>query len=69
MGRQKTLWINEDCWQKLEAMEGDSLSEKVRRCIMQHDQHSEDLIEALYRQVKALKGALNEAKVPGWWNE
>lgn len=69
MGRQKTLWIDEESWKKLEEMGDDAISKKVRRCIMSHDLHSEAMIEALYRQVKALKDALKEAKVQGWWNE
>lgn len=67
MGRQKTLWIDEATWAKLEQMEGDSVSGKVRKAVQQYDQHSEKMIEALYLQVKALKTALREAGVDGWW--
>jgi len=76
MGRQKTLWIDEACWEKLEEMGDDPTSAKVRRAIMQHDSNLEKRIEldaqyihALKKQVQTLKAALNEAKVPGWWNE
>lgn len=76
MGRQKTLWIDEACWKKLEQMGDDPVSAKVRRCIMQHEVEMEDLVQrgvdhimALKRQIEVLKVALNEAKVPGWWNE
>ena len=76
MGRQKTLWIDEACWEKLEQMGADPVSAKVRRCIMQHDTEVEHIMEgalnhimALKRQVEVLKKALNEANVPGWWTE
>jgi hypothetical protein len=54
MGRQKTLWIDEDCWAKLEMMEGDSISAKVRRCIEEHDVADGARVDALKRQIAAL---------------
>lgn len=54
MGRQKTLWIDEDCWKKLEMMEGDSISQKVRECINQYDLATGAQIEALRRQIAVL---------------
>ena len=76
MGRQKTLWIDEESWQKLEEMGDDAISKKVRRCIMQHDSNLEKRIEldaqyiyALKKQIATLKDALNNAKIVGWWNE
>ena len=55
MGRQKTLWIDEDSWTKLEMMEGDSISAKVRRCITEYDVADGARVDALKRQLAALK--------------
>ncbi|GAI72608.1 unnamed protein product [marine sediment metagenome] len=63
MGRQKTLWIDEDCWSKLERMEGDSVSDKVRRCIKQADTATDALEQALRRRIKYLEDKL---KSVGW---
>ena len=63
MGRQKTLWIDEETWEKLEAMEGDSVSGKVRRAIKMVDQNDDAVQEALRKQIKHLKGIL---KSVGW---
>jgi len=54
MGRQKTLWIDEDCWKKLESMEGDSISAKVRKCIQEHDVADGARVDALRAQIKML---------------
>ena len=63
MGRQKTLWIDEETWAKLEQMEGDSVSGKVRRAIKMVDQTDDALQMALRRQIKRLEGIL---KSVGW---
>ncbi len=55
MGRQKTLWIDEDCWAKLEIMEGDSISAKVRMAIMQFQMDQDARIRALKRQIELLE--------------
>lgn len=62
MGRQKTLWIDEDCWKKLESMEGDSISQKVRMCIKSHDVATGALEVALRRQIETLKAEVEELK-------
>ena len=67
MGRQKTLYIDDKCWEKLEAMGNDPLSHKVRRCIMLHDTAVEARIDALRTQIDHLKVVLIEAKIDGWW--
>jgi ribosomal protein S15P/S13E len=54
MGRQKTLWIDEDCWRKLEQMEGDSISGKVRTAIMTHELDREAQVQALKKQIDLL---------------
>jgi len=70
MGRQKTLWIDEACWEKLEEMGDDPVSAKIRRAIMQHDVNLEDMVQrgldhilALRKQRDSLKKALKETVV------
>jgi len=58
MGRQKTLWIDEECWTKLEMMEGDSISAKVRRCIEEHNVADGARVDALKRQIARLEAML-----------
>ncbi len=65
MGRQKTLWIDEDCWAKLEMMEGDSISAKVRRCIEEHDVADGARVDALKRQIAALERIIESQKKTG----
>lgn len=74
MGRQKTLYIDEACWEKLEQMGDDPLSHKVRRCIMQHDVHMEEMVQrgvdhimALKTQIDHLKQVLIDSNIDGWW--
>lgn len=74
MGRQKTLYIDEACWEKLEQMGDDPLSHKVRRCIMQHDVDLEDMVQrglnhimALKTQIESLKKVLIDENIDGWW--
>ena len=74
MGRQKTLYIDEACWEKLEQMGDDPLSHEVRRCIMQHDTDYEGLahtqnqrILALRAQIDSLKKVLIDENIDGWW--
>ena len=63
MGRQKTLWIDEECWAKLEQMEGDSVSSKVRRAIKMIDVADDAKEMALRKQIERLEGIL---KSVGW---
>ncbi len=63
MGRQKTLWITEECWEKLEQMEGASTSDKVRRSVMAVDAANDALELALRRRIKYLEDKL---KSIGW---
>jgi predicted CopG family antitoxin len=53
MGRQKTLWIDEECWKKLEAMEGESISDKVRRAIHACDVADDARVLSLKRLIDA----------------
>lgn len=63
MGRQKTLWIDEETWAKLEAMEGDSVSGKVRRAIKMVDTTDDAVQMALRKQIDKLEKIL---KGIGW---
>ena len=63
MGRQKTLWIDEECWEKLEAMDGESVSDKVRRCIKAMDTGQDSLMEAKNRRIAKLTKILKDI---GW---
>lgn len=70
MGRQKTLWIDEACWEKLEAMGDDAVSAKIRLAIMQYDvdvdtllKQSSNLVRAYRLQIDALKEHLKSACV------
>lgn len=63
MGRQKTLWIDEETWAKLEQMEGDSVSGKVRRAIKMVDQTDDAVQMALRKQIEKLEKIL---KGIGW---
>ena len=63
MGRQKTLWIDEECWAKLEQMEGDSVSSKVRRAIKMLDTTDDAVQMALRKQIERLEKVL---KGIGW---
>jgi ubiquinone biosynthesis protein UbiJ len=60
MGRQKTLWIDEDCWAKLEQMEGESISGKVRTAIMSHEIDREAQVQALKRQIAHLEAYISD---------
>lgn len=62
MGRQKTLWIDEDCWRKLEQMEGESISGKVRTAIMNHQLDREAQVSALKRQIDVLIDVNNDLR-------
>ena len=65
MGRQKTLWIDEDCWRKLEQMEGDSISGKVRTAIMSHELDREAQVQALKRQIAPLEKTIESMNKTG----
>jgi len=55
MGRQKTLWIDEDCWKKLEGIQGESVSAKVRQCIEAYNIADGARVEALRAQIRVLE--------------
>lgn len=76
MGRQKTLWIDEECWQKLEEMGDEPTSRKIRRAILMLDLDKEEEIRTLRARVNAqraqidlLKNELRKRKIDGWWND
>ena len=57
------MWIDEECWAKLEQMEGDSVSSKVRRAIKMVDVADDAKEMALRKQIERLEGIL---KSVGW---
>ena len=57
------MWIDEETWAKLEAMEGDSVSGKVRRAIKMLDTTDDAVQMALRKQIENLKAIL---KGVGW---
>ena len=57
------MWIDEECWAKLEQMEGDSVSSKVRRAIKRIDVANDAKEMALRKQIERLEGIL---KSVGW---
>jgi len=58
MGRQHTTWISDETWTKLENIEGDSVSEKIRNAIDQADPDREMVFKAKLRQLGRAKDAL-----------
>jgi len=54
------LWIDEDCWAKLEQMEGESISGKVRTAIMSHEIDREAQVQALKRQIAHLEAYISD---------
>jgi hypothetical protein len=58
MGRQHTTWISDESWTKLQNIEGDSVSEKIRNAINAADPDREFRREAEMRQLGRAKDAL-----------
>ena len=57
------MWIDEECWAKLEQMEGDSVSDKVRRAINAVNVADDARVLALRKQIAKLEKIL---KGIGW---
>lgn len=60
MGRQHTTWISDETWRKLENINGDSVSEKIRNAIDQADPDREMLLNAEMRRLSRLVDAMKE---------
>ena len=58
MGRQHTTWISDETWKKLENIEGDSVSEKIRNAINKVDPDREMMINSEMRRLSRLVGAM-----------
>lgn len=54
MGRQHTTWISDETWGKLENIEGDSVSEKIRNAIDKVDPDREMVLKAEMRRLNRL---------------
>jgi 2-oxo-4-hydroxy-4-carboxy--5-ureidoimidazoline (OHCU) decarboxylase len=59
MGRQHTTWISDETWDRLQNIEGDSVSKRIANAVKQADPDREMVINAemrrLARLVKAMK--------------
>jgi hypothetical protein len=58
MGRQHTTWISNETWTKLENIEGNSVSERIRNAIDQVDPDREMVIKAEMRRLNRLVEAM-----------
>lgn len=58
MGRQHTTWISDESWDKLQNIDGDSVSERIRNAIEQADPDREMVFKAKLRQLGRAKDAL-----------
>ena len=60
MGRQHTTWISDETWDKLQNIEGNSVSNKIAIAIKQADPDQQMIINARMRQLAAAKSYLRE---------
>ena len=60
MGRQHTTWISDETWDKLQNIEGKSVSNKIAIAIKQADPDQQMIINARMRQLAAAKSYLRE---------
>jgi hypothetical protein len=62
MGRQHTTWISDETWRKLDNIEGESVSEKIRNAIDQADPDREMALNAKLRQLDRARESLRRLK-------
>lgn len=58
MGRQHTTWISEETWKKLDNIDGDSVSDKIRNAIDKVDPDREMMINSEMRRLSRLVDAM-----------
>ena len=58
MGRQHTTWISDETWDRLENIEGDSVSKRIANAVKQADPDREMVIKAKLRQLERARQAL-----------
>jgi hypothetical protein len=58
MGRQHTTWISDETWDRLQNIEGDSVSKRIANAVEQADPDREMLINAEMRRLSRLVEAM-----------
>lgn len=58
MGRQHTTWISDETWDRLENIEGDSVSKRIANAVKQADPDREMVINAEMRRLSRLVDAM-----------
>ena len=60
MGRQHTTWISDETWNRLQNIEGDSVSKRISNAVKQADPDQHMIQKANMRQLAAAKRYLRE---------
>lgn len=58
MGRQHTTWISDETWDRLQNIEGDSVSKRIANAVKQADPDREMVINAEMRRLSRLVEAM-----------
>ena len=58
MGRQHTTWISNETWDRLQNIEGDSVSKRIANAVKQADPDREMVINAEMRRLSRLVDAM-----------
>ena len=58
MGRQHTTWISDETWDRLQNIEGDSVSKRIANAVEQADPDREMVINAEMRRLSRLVDAM-----------
>ena len=58
MGRQHTTWISDETWDRLQNIEGDSVSKRIANAVKQADPDREMLIKGSMRRLQRLVDAM-----------
>lgn len=58
MGRQHTTWISDETWDRLQNIEGDSVSKRIANAVKQADPDREMVLNAEMRRLSRLVEAM-----------
>lgn len=58
MGRQHTTWISDETWDRLDNIEGDSVSKRIANAVKQADPDREMVLNAEMRRLARLVDAM-----------
>ena len=58
MGRQHTTWISDETWDRLQNIEGDSVSKRIANAVKQADPDREMVLNAEMRRLARLVDAM-----------